>query len=366
MSGILRTCLWIGVVAGAAGVGWSLRETRFDLMSPERGGVYSYSDRSNGGNSTIVHETGSFGWRAEIRLSPGFAYPYAGMGVKLRKGSRAAVVDARGFDSLVLELRSREQKTVKIDVKAFDPGSTDTLRDLSHLLFEGAVGVDREWSRRSIALRDMSIPLWWFQTNGLDPSPRPDWLRNLTSVDLLNGMESPSDLQDTLEVRRFELVGTRWTPMAISLALALALIGFVEWRLRRGGRSGPDLPNSVAARLVDLQPRQDLEREALLKWIGENYAREEIGVELAGRETGIHPRKVAGILKASVGKTFPAHVNELRLTESARLLRETDRTVSEIAAAVGVGNIPHFHRLFKTRFGTTPKEWRSQGGGREA
>lgn len=364
MSGNLRTWLWTGVLAVAATVGWFLRETRFDLMSPERGGVYSYSDRSNGGNSAIEHLTGVFGWRAEIRLLPGFAYPYAGMGVKLRKGSRATVVDARGFDSLVLELRSRRQKSIKIDIKAFDPERTDTLRDLSYLLFEGAVGVDREWSRRSIALRDMSIPLWWFQTNGLDPSPRPDWLRNLTSADLLNGMEAPPDLQDTLEVRRLELVGTRWTPMAISLGLALVLIGLVEWRVRRGANPGSGMSKSVAARQVDLPPRQDLEREALLKWIGENYAREEIGVEVAGRETGIHPRRVAGILKAAVGRTFPAHVNELRLTESARLLRETDRTVSEIASAVGIGNIPHFHRLFKNRFGTTPKEWRSQGDAR--
>jgi len=95
MPRFLRTCLWIGVAAVAVAVGWSLRETRFDLMSGERGGVYSYSDRFNGGNSRIEHRTGSFGWRAEIRLLPGFSYPYAGMGVKLRKGSRAAVVDAR-------------------------------------------------------------------------------------------------------------------------------------------------------------------------------------------------------------------------------------------------------------------------------
>lgn len=358
----LRVGLWVAVVGAGAAVGWSLRERRLDLLAPERGGVYTYDDANNGGASKISNQTGPFGWRTNLQLAPGFAFPYVAVGTRLAKGSRAEVVDATGFDSLVLELRSRRQKTVRIYVKTFDPERTDTLRDLTYPLFEGGIGVEREWSRKGVALRDFAVPLWWFQVNNIPPRQRPDWLSHLSSVDLLNGgMEASPTLQDTLEVRRMELVGTRWTPMAISMGLALALIGFVEWRLRRGGRNGADLPNSVAARLVDLQPRQDLERETLLKWIGENYAREEIGVDVAGRETGIHPRRVAGILKASVGRTFPAHVNELRLTESARLLRETDRTVSEIAMAVGVGNTPHFHRLFKTRYGATPKEWRSQG-----
>jgi len=351
--------LWLVVLGAGAVVGWSLRERRWDLLAPDRGGVYTYDDSNNGGSSKISNRTGSFGWRATLQLAPGFAFPYVAVGTRLVAGSRAEGFDATGFDSLVLELRSRRQKTVRIYVKSFDPARTDTLRDLTYPLFEGGIGVEREWSRKAVALRDFAIPLWWFQVNDIPPKQRPDWLAHLSSVDLLNGGMEPPTLQDTLEVRKMELVGTRWWPLALAVLAALGLGAAVEWRLARDRRKTSSVTNSFAGVPVDLPQRQDVERDALLAWIATHYAREDISVELAGRETGIHPRKVTGVLKAAVGKTFPAHVNELRLTESVRLLRETDRTVSEIASAVGVPNVPHFHRLFKTRFGATPKEWRA-------
>jgi len=356
-----RAGQWIGLLGIATLAGWLLRENRLDLMAPERGGTYTYADGTNQGHSRISLASGKFGWRAAIQLAPGFAFPYVAAGVRLAKGSKSAVVDATGFDSLVLELRSRRQKTVRIYLKSFDPSRTDTLRDLSYPVLEGGVGVDREWSRRSIALRSFAIPLWWFQVNNLAPGQPPDWIAHLSSVDLLNGgMETSPDLQDTLEVRRLELVGTRWTPMLLSLLVACGLgLGVETWVARRRRNLSP-AKILATGNPVDLPLRQDLERDALLSWISANYAREDLTVEAAGRDTGIHPRKVAGILKTAVGRTFPAHVNELRLTESARLLRETDRTVAEIAAAVGVSNVPHFHRMFKARYGATPKEWRSQ------
>ncbi|MEN9307787.1 MAG: hypothetical protein RL173_1719 [Fibrobacterota bacterium] len=360
-SNFLRGGLWLVVLGGGTAVGWSLRERRLDLMASDRGGVYTYDDGNNGGASKISNQTGPFGWRASLQLSLGFAFPYAAVGTRLAKGSRAAVVDATDFDSLILELRSRRQKTVRIYVKTFDPERTDTLRDLTYPLLEGGIGVERDWSRKAVALRDFAIPLWWFQVNDIPPRQQPEWLAQLSSVDLLNGGMEPPTLQDTLEVRKMELVGRRWTPLALAMLVAIGLGIAVEWHYARGRRKTTSEANSVAGLPVDLPQRQDLERDALLAWIAANYVREDISVEMAGRGTGIHPRKVAGILKAAVGKTFPAHVNDLRLTESVRLLRESDRNVSEIASAVGIGNIPHFHRLFKTRFGVTPREWRAQG-----
>ena len=117
---------------------------------------------------------------------------------------------------------------------------------------------------------------------------------------------------------------------------------------------------------VELRNRKDVERDALLSWISLHYMDPDLTVEQAGRETGIHPRKVAGILRESVDRSFPAHVNELRLLEAARHLRGSDRTVGEIAAAVGFSNVPHFHRQFKLRFGRTPGEWRERPGEAEA
>jgi len=37
---------------------------------------------------------------------------------------------------------------------------------------------------------------------------------------------------------------------------------------------------------------------------------------------------------------------------------ETDRYVSDIAYAVGYNSVPHFNRIFKSRFGNSPNEFR--------
>ena len=58
------------------------------------------------------------------------------------------------------------------------------------------------------------------------------------------------------------------------------------------------------------------------------------------------------------GRNYTELLQEKRLTQAAWLLRNTDRKVDEIAAAVGYENISYFHRLFAARFGLSPKKYR--------
>ncbi|MEL7237723.1 MAG: helix-turn-helix transcriptional regulator [Planctomycetota bacterium] len=51
-------------------------------------------------------------------------------------------------------------------------------------------------------------------------------------------------------------------------------------------------------------------------------------------------------------------VNHRRLTHAARLLERTGRDVTQVMLASGFANAGHFHKLFRTRFGTTPLRYR--------
>ena len=65
-------------------------------------------------------------------------------------------------------------------------------------------------------------------------------------------------------------------------------------------------------------------------------------------------------IKNRTGKTYTEHLQEKRLSQSAFLLRNTDLSVEEISIAVGYENKSYFHRIFTSKFGTTPKKYRNE------
>ena len=63
-------------------------------------------------------------------------------------------------------------------------------------------------------------------------------------------------------------------------------------------------------------------------------------------------------IKKEIGQTFTNYVNKIRLNLAAASLKETDQSVSEIGASVGLTDTPYFCRIFKKKFYMTPTEYR--------
>ena len=71
-------------------------------------------------------------------------------------------------------------------------------------------------------------------------------------------------------------------------------------------------------------------------------------------------RYVHRLLETS-GASFSERVNELRLQQAFMLLtEEPPRRISDVALQVGFSDISHFNRLFRSRFGDTPRGVRGQ------
>jgi len=60
------------------------------------------------------------------------------------------------------------------------------------------------------------------------------------------------------------------------------------------------------------------------------------------------------------GKTVNEYITEKRLDLAAKLLSDTEYSVSQIAELVGIGNPPYFSELFKKKNGVTPKKYRDK------
>ena len=118
------------------------------------------------------------------------------------------------------------------------------------------------------------------------------------------------------------------------------------------------------ARLQD----QSMHRSALLyrlkNHILTHLAEPELSLPRASAAIGISPR-YASDLMAAEQTSFRNYVQRQRLERCKRDLADPAcqaRHIGEIAFAWGFNDLAHFSRIFKQRFGVSPREWREQVG----
>lgn len=65
------------------------------------------------------------------------------------------------------------------------------------------------------------------------------------------------------------------------------------------------------------------------------------------------------MIKRMTSKTYTELVQTKRLNQAAYLLSSTRLPVADIGLAVGYDNLSYFHRIFRTKYGVSPKEYRN-------
>ncbi|MFW5884318.1 MAG: helix-turn-helix domain-containing protein [bacterium] len=97
-------------------------------------------------------------------------------------------------------------------------------------------------------------------------------------------------------------------------------------------------------------------------------AREIVSARLDGQldvasiaaEVGLSPSRLSHLFKQHTGRSVPAYVEQRRMERAEDLLRMTDRSVSEVARAVGYDDPLYFSRRFRRRAGLSPRVWRAK------
>ena len=119
----------------------------------------------------------------------------------------------------------------------------------------------------------------------------------------------------------------------------------------------PEHPPISPAREEDRQPETvEIVREIHDRLL-ENMDRK-ITIDELSKQYHMNPTTLKAAFKAVYGTSLAAHIKEHRMEQAARLLRETDRSVAEIAQAVGYDSQSKFTAAFKAFFGALPREYR--------
>lgn len=92
----------------------------------------------------------------------------------------------------------------------------------------------------------------------------------------------------------------------------------------------------------------------------ETHYREPVRLATLAGIARMSPRSFLRAFHAATGSTPIAYLLQLRLQHAARLLRQSDMTITEIAFATGFNDSNYFTRQFRQRFRISPRQWRQQ------
>jgi AraC-like DNA-binding protein len=163
------------------------------------------------------------------------------------------------------------------------------------------------------------------------------------------------------------------------------LVGYLDLLRKNAVLATHELRRSVADHVHDLaalalDANRDTQQNALstvatarlaaaLAHIAKSFVEPGLTVEAVAHRQGVSRRYLQRLLEES-GMSFTARVNELRLQKAFALLtneRHRKHRISDIALEAGFSDISHFNRLFRARFGDTPrgaaKGWHDQTSG---
>ncbi len=99
----------------------------------------------------------------------------------------------------------------------------------------------------------------------------------------------------------------------------------------------------------------------ILRRIESDYADPDLSPEVVARQVGVSKRYLQTLLAAS-GTSFVQELNATRLDRASDMLadpRAGNLAIADIAFRTGFLDPGYFARLFRKRFGITPREWRA-------
>lgn len=136
-----------------------------------------------------------------------------------------------------------------------------------------------------------------------------------------------------------ELAGGARDPLSTE-AMLLGVLALVGGEIRRAAAGG--VPDWLAEAVAQLQDPRHFS----------------LGTPELARLSGRTPEHLARAVRRHLGCTPSDLVNSARLDHAARQLRASSRPVREIMVDCGLTNLGHFYKLFRTRHGATPEQYR--------
>jgi AraC-like DNA-binding protein len=329
-----------------------------------------YTDDSEQGNSEIVTlaDNRKEGYlQFSFILKNAYKFPFTGFSIFFSPDTH--FLDISGYDYLKLTIQSEKARSLRVYFKTFVKGYTVLDKFMTHRFLMCEIPVKPATPTLKIPLKEFSTPSWWFEENNLIEAEmaKPDYGK-MISMAIESGSNCPRETELTYMISRIAFEKDIRSPLILAIALTLLyFLGyFIAHLLHQRFHDALSPRVVIGYKELDVHNDIDEETKRITDYIAEHFVDSELTVEKLGREVGIHPAKVPGLLKKRFQLNFKQYLNIIRIEEAKRLLRESDKQIVDIAYTVGYNNIPHFNRTFKQATENSPNQYRKQARHPEA
>lgn len=306
---------------------------------------YASSDSEHGGNSIcelIQHTNSAIEYKSHLRSK--YKFPYTGYSLSFNTNK----LSFKPRNRLYYDITSTVSKTLRINIGV-------RVKSKDNFIYESAIDTDKESKGRVIPLSYFKPAQWWYDVYQLTEKDfPPPTMDNISHFSIVSGAETPIDIQEIIKISKIKVYMDPLPFIFISITAFLLLI-FLQ--LREIALKSKSSKNYME---IDLQANGNLEEDIIIKYIGENYTRSDLSVDIISEDTGISKYKIPKIIKEKFNLTVPGYLNEIRMKEIKRLLVETDLPVLDLSLSVGYNTVSHFNRTFKNREGVSPLNYRKK------
>lgn len=331
---------------------WYRMEPYVDYLDTTRGSLGTFSQISD---SLLVFE-----YTLRMVNHTETIKPISGFTLMFNRDKMGKFVDVSAYDYLDIDVRMKEASSFILYLKTYEH-FTDTTNWMTLRYSEKEVALQPRTTGYRLRFKEFSTPNWWKSLIGprfLTLPKEPDFTK-LMAIDFQNTPGGPLDVLERMEIRRIEFRKDRSLLNGIAIGGCLFWIFVVSVFLLiryRKELALTDPAKPIKHIILGNQSEEQLKRVAT--YIGSNFQQPDLSVETVSRETGISLPRISALLQQKYRMNFKQYLNDVRITESKHLLKETDRTIAEIAFAVGYNSIPHFNRVFRQLADSTPTEYR--------
>lgn len=315
--------------------------------------VIFYNDKADGGKSIILDnfKTDSCLFLKYL-LKEGFVRPYVGVSIQ-SKFSRNT--DISMYNRITIEASGEGTKSIFVYLVLKDSVSKSDGIPLANRQLNQYIHVTPQRSTFKLRMSDFRAPDWWFDKYNIPPTSmtRPDF-KHLLGISIATGLAPQLNQLQSFKVYSITFYNDYVTVFGAMLCIQLLVISILfaiyYFRNRPQKEVKPLTVNYIPVAI----PVSNEPDKGFMDYINNNFHDADLNLDFISKQTGYSKRIISEHISSQFQCNVKTYINQIRINEALRLLKETNLNISEIAYKVGFSSPSNFNRVFKNLTGKTP------------